>query len=79
MAQLVYDIPDADLERCVAAYCASYGYQASLADGTPNSESAQAFARRMMSKEVINKVLGFEARAFAAAAATNPLPPITIS
>ena len=79
MAQLIYDISDSDLQRCIVAYCASYGYQSVLDDGAANPESPQAFARRMMSEEVIKKVLGFEARAFAVAAAISPLPPISIT
>ena len=79
MATLSYDIPDADLERCIIAFCAVYGYQPVNPDGTPNAEPPQLFARRMMSQLVIAAVTGFEGRAFVATAATNPIPPISIT
>jgi len=60
MATISITIPDAAMPRIIAAYCALFGYQAVLEDGTPNPETKAAFTKRMVIRHVRGIVTSYE-------------------
>lgn len=74
MAQIVINIPAAQVSRVVDALCAAYGYTGDPADGTTKN----AFAKQTVIDHIRRVVLGTEravAEAAALAAVTEPDDP----
>lgn len=67
------DLSTAQLDQITAAFGASYGYQATLPDGTANPEDAAAFTRRMVLAYIVGVVSAYEAQQAAEAARAEAL------
>lgn len=61
MAQLVIDFPDSIRNRVLDAFASTYGYQATLQDGTPNPQTKAQFAKAQVARFVKEVVKGYEA------------------
>lgn len=68
MAQITITIPDAVVQRVLTAMCNTYGYQATLPDGTPNPQTQAQFARAQLAAYVKAVVTAYEATQAAEAA-----------
>lgn len=54
-------VPSAAVERIATAFCASYGYQATLEDGTPNPQTPLQFTQRRLMAYIKEVVISYEA------------------
>jgi len=61
MATISFDVPNAVLPRLADAFAATYGYQATLPDGTANPETKNQFAQRMVRQYARNVLAAYEA------------------
>lgn len=75
MATISITIADADLSRVVTDLCGFYGYQATLTDilgnTTPNPETPNQFARRMIVQSIKSACATYESQQAAATASGN--------
>lgn len=60
MAQISITIPDLVLPRVLDAMASIYGYQATLADGTPNPQTKAQFAKQQVAAFVKRTVAAHE-------------------
>ncbi len=74
MAVISWTIPPGDLPRLVDALAATWGYQATLANGSPNPENKQTFVHRMQGDEWRRRTIAYE-RHIAQQAVPVPVPP----
>jgi hypothetical protein len=83
MATVSITVPDAVLPRVVAAFAATFGYAATMPDGTANPETQNAFVKRKVAEYIKAIVVAHEANrdADAARAATlaNSTSQLTIT
>lgn len=71
MAQITVTIPDAVLPRVLAAFAASYGYQATMPGGAPNPQTQAQFAKQKLADYVKAVVTAYEASQAAEGARTS--------
>lgn len=75
MAQIIITIPDAQITRVVTDICGLFGYQATFTDitgaVTPNPETPNQFAKRMVVETVKSWVKTYEMQQAAAQANTT--------
>ena len=60
MAQLVFNIPDDQVQRVVNALALFYGYRATDEQGNPNAETKAQYVRRRMADEMRARVKRIE-------------------
>lgn len=61
-------IPTAAVTRIATAFCATYGYQATLEDGTANPQTPVQFTRQQVAAYIKAIVIAYEATVAAEAA-----------
>lgn len=59
-ATLTINIPNAVVNRSTTAFCSSYQYQPTLANGSPNPETPIQFTQRMIANFIRQTVIGYE-------------------
>ena len=59
MAQIIFNIPDTELNRVVDCITGQYNYQPVI-NGQPNPETKGVFTKRMIKHFIINTVRAYE-------------------
>lgn len=77
MATLVITVPDAQVQRVLDAFAATYSYSATIPDPAnegqtlPNPETKTQFCRRMLRRYIVDVVKAYESTSAAEAARTT--------